>query len=767
MRKMTIPASLLVLSIAGSFSMTSCGTKDNARVISKDSPWYNVATTDFVLPKPPSNDYYTYASDPYYVSNGCVVLVEHEKIGDTESTTYAVHYDDKGNELKTVNISDSLAKNFTDDFSDYEVESSPIFGSGDKYFAVFDVYKEDSYEKTRYFMVDLSTGINSECEDLEDLTSNGWISDYTMLDSGKVVCTYENFTASLSTEIMSLVFLENNESVQQLSVTDILGEENFRLLEMTSEGNKLYLYGGIQGESDEVCYIYDTNSGNVTQKTLATPTQNISVFEGKEYTVTTEGVFDISEKNETDLPLIDFNHCNIRRDLCSGMDVVKIDETGCTLIGTTYDNDDNHVVRKYRFEKTTENPNAGKKVLTVGIIGYVLRMHYISVYDFNCASTEYFIEMKEYFNRDEESAYYSINNGVYSTDEASTMDMSKRSQMIDRLSIDIMSGEGPDILFDAHSIIRFKNSDTLMDMTSLIEKKSKDYTLFDNVISASKTGDELYYIPLVFTVEGIVADKSIAGDKAGFTFDEYEDFVYGPCNGKDPVAKYSTRLQFFNSIFGTMSDLFYDKEGNINLQNDAFYELAKYCKENVPEEPDISGLLDGREPTGPDIADIHNIEHYDTLLFAGGKQAYSLYGLPSYDGRGPMISIKTSVSITASSSNKKGAEEYIDYLLTPEIQKTTAECYYCNPILKDTCIEKCKADIAEHNSYEYNSKMSESQIDSYIALLESARSTDDTDPAVTKIVSEEIQAYFKDQKSIEDVTDTMQNRVTTLINERK
>ena len=61
----------------------------------------------------------------------------------------------------------------------------------------------------------------------------------------------------------------------------------------------------------------------------------------------------------------------------------------------------------------------------------------------------------------------------------------------------------------------------------------------------------------------------------------------------------------------------------------------------------------------------------------------------------------------------------------------------------------------------------EDVVDDYIDALKSANSSNSIDPAIITIVDEEIQAYFAGQKSIEEVTDTIQNRAQTLINERK
>ena len=135
MKKRTIPAALLSVCISVT-GITSCSSKDKARVISKDSPWFNVTTVDFEMPDPPKKDHYTSALDPFYRDGGYDALIEYEDIGDYGSIGYAVRYNDSGKSVDSVNVSEKLNKTFSTDLSEYEIQYGEIFGNSSNSYSV-------------------------------------------------------------------------------------------------------------------------------------------------------------------------------------------------------------------------------------------------------------------------------------------------------------------------------------------------------------------------------------------------------------------------------------------------------------------------------------------------------------------------------------------------------------------------------------------------------------------------------------------------------
>ena len=87
----------------------------------------------------------------------------------------------------------------------------------------------------------------------------------------------------------------------------------------------------------------------------------------------------------------------------------------------------------------------------------------------------------------------------------------------------------------------------------------------------------------------------------------------------------------------------------------------------------------------------------------------------------------------------------------------------------NTSVEKDFANYTSEELVMYNSNtkiLDESVIDDFEAMIASCEDTASLDPAIEKIVYEEIQAYFADQKSIDDVIELINNRVSLYISER-
>jgi ABC-type glycerol-3-phosphate transport system substrate-binding protein len=160
-----------------------------------------------------------------------------------------------------------------------------------------------------------------------------------------------------------------------------------------------------------------------------------------------------------------------------------------------------------------------------------------------------------------------------------------------------------------------------------------------------------------------------------------------------------------------------------------------------------------------------------------------IVGLPTSDGRGPQISMISSVAISAQTSEAEACAAFISTLLSEDIQTEYGTYTDGMPIRissyeasSSTLLERYNTsvdkDFANYTSEElimYNSNtkiLDESVIDDFEAMIASCEDTASLDPAIEKIVYEEIQAYFADQKSIDDVIELINNRVSLYVSER-
>ena len=825
MNKTKIGSLALSAVFLGTTVLGFAGCKKGAgkvKEVAKDAPWYDVKVTTFDTPEGSSTDGYsyfgnyiickddivttyttyddvTYDSMSYIIDYGMDGNIKsqiyiRDLLGDPKDTTAKTSaVDESMKEVETPTTDDDEPDCFVTDDGDtryYEVRN--IFKDGDGYQALISYYDSMDYTEHYYLYASKDESV-SELSALSDIMGNGgWISGIFGMDNGEIGAVIEMWNEKTYESEYSIAVLKGNSVKSQTSLSDLIKDEQINYVESadyTDEGIVLMCYG----EVGMTRYTIDLDTKEVKSDEMSSGYYNTNVADnGVEYYVNESGVFEVKEEkdDEEKTPVISFDDCNILRTDVWGMQVISMSDTGCTMFGSLYDSaSDKSYFKMYEFTKAESNPNAGEKIICIGYTDYISTSVYKAVYDFNEKSDEYFITIDDSYADYEDLEEIWRDGGDTEEDEDRYRKAynEHNSKLMDKLSVDLLAGDAPDIIFGTHPYIQLKDEKFLVDLLPKLDEEFGIDSFFPNVIDVAKTGDNLYAMPLSFEVNGIMADSKEAGDKDGFTFQEYSKFVNDVCNGKDPFGQYLTRMEYFQEIFETMSDLYYDKDGNINLQTDAFYELAEYCKDNVPETFNEEEYYDDYmfedcygENTKADTAYLYNIDSYLNYAYdSKGSKIKELYGMPSYDGRGAVVQVDTSVSISSTSGVQDGAWNFVKSLLEETAQKDMGIESYTNPVNVAACEAVALKTVKDNNersekyikedpqAAQWYRVYKESVVDDYIDALKSATSGYGVDPAIITIVDEEIQAYFAGQKSIEDVTDTIQNRAQTLINERK
>lgn len=825
MNKTKIGSLALSAIFLGTTVLGFAGCKKSAgkvKEVSKDAPWYDVKAITFDTPQGTSENGYSYFGD-YVVCKDDIVTCYYSYNYDTyQDTTYILDYGMDGNIKQQIYIRDlfedvkeTTGKTSAIDESMKEVEAPTtnddepdcfcvddgdttyydvrtVFNDGDGFGAIISYYDSSDYLEHYYKYSSLDDSV-TELDAMNKLMENGgWFSGVFGMDNGELGIILETWDEKTGMSQDSLVIIKGNSIKSQTSISDLIKEDKVSYVNSanyTDEGLVLMIY---VEEKGMVRYTINLDTKEVSSDEMSgSGYYNSSVADnGVEYYVNESGIFEVKDEKEGEekVPVISFDDCNVLRSDVWGMSVLSMSDTECRIFGSVWDNgSDMSYFKMFEFTKADSNPNAGEKIINIGYTDYISNGVYKAIYDFNEKSDEYFITVTDvYANTDDLEELWNNSSNDDDEDKYRKAYNEHNSKLMDKLSVDLLAGDAPDIIFGTQPYIQLKDEKFLVDLMPKIEEDFGSDAFFPNVINVAKTGDNLYSMPLSFEVSGIMANIKDVGDKDGFTFKEYSKFVDEVCNGKDPVGAYMTRMEYFQQVFQTMADLYYDKDGNINLQTDAFYELAEYCKDNVAESFDEEdyysdydyGCYD--DNTKADTAYLYSIDSYLNYAYdSKGSKVKELYGFPSYDGRGAVIQVDVSVSISAMSGVQDGAWDFVKSLLEETAQKDMGIESYTNPVNVAACEAVALKRVKESNeqaekwikqdpsSAQWYRVYKESVVDDYIDALKSATSSNSVDPAIITIVDEEIQAYFVGQKSIEEVTDTIQNRAQTLINERK
>ncbi len=428
---------------------------------------------------------------------------------------------------------------------------------------------------------------------------------------------------------------------------------------------------------------------------------------------------------------------------------------------------------------------AQKEIITLGVLsqGNVFQNQIIQ---FNRSSDKYKIRVK----------YYIDSNAQWT--ETTYLDGMKA------MSADILSGNGADFFsvdgLDIGSLSAkgaFEDLYPYLDASDDISRED----ILENVLEAYTYQDKLTCIPMSFYVETVAAKTSLVGDRRGWTMDDV--IAMTDAHPDAEVMQYASKPTMLQYLLQNSVAEFVDNEkGTCNFHDPEFVKLLEYIN-RFPAEPDFDyeqeesfvGKL--RE----DRLLLYNIylgqaESISEVTQIFGGEPVSFPGYPTVDGEnGTFISSSGAYAVSARSSHKEGAWEFLHTLLTAE--STQEEQYYYGfPVRKkslEALFAKAQEDIyvldEEGNVLldEQGNPVKQSRggisfgpedsieiyapTDEELALLrdliERARPKNQMDMQIMTMIAEECEPFFLGQKTADAVADIIQSRVQLYISENR
>lgn len=811
MKRLLTKAATVLLALTMVFSAASCskktggGNKGNSgKKISDDTPWYDATffEVDDGIDKSREIEYsysnFIGADDKNIVvlTNGSYKVpdnIDWENYNYADYSISVISLIDRATKktVKTIDLNKSLGST--------EYAESARFLNG-KLTVIYTSYDEQTWEMTvKEKDIDLDTG---NVTDTRDVDSTG-VYQRTFNVGDYSVESEANWNNENS--FFNLIIISPDGSRQTVKVSD----ERKSVYEVSaivplSESTALvvaYL------DSGDAYYLLDLKSGKLTETDskeydwLDTNTL-FSTFNGKDgnvYYTTPEGISKIDIKNKTDEELFNYSWCGINRNILTNLQIAEMSEDSFLLSGSRFKMNaftqmagmEEAEFFIIEFTKAAKNPHAGKTILEMySSYGYTDDAVADAILKFNETNDGYYIEVEDRYKT---AADYDYNN-MNSDDEMEAQMLNYSAELSNRLAMDIINGEGPDILMDVSSFGQLCNTNCLKDLTPYIGNPDSG-KYFTNILDASKIDGKLYNLPVCYRVEGIQTDAKYAGSSGmGFTTEEYEKFLKETLNGTDVIV--SGQAMYFAKLFNTMSDRFI-KNGKADFSDPDLATLAEFVKENVREqsmswdEADVNGTgyssyaLYGYNTSENGLAmytDCSGYYYYFRALEQlNGSSA--ILGLPSADGHGPMAGNYTSIAVSAQSANADACGEFVKMLMSDEIQEEIAVEGGFFVLNRDAFRKAGEAAIkyyndqggVEVNMYDQygnmippknNLKFNDGQLDDLENIILSCNAMDFEDAAINLILVEEMQPYFAGQKDLKAVLEVAQDRVQKVLDER-
>ena len=785
-------------------AFTACGSKNGKtgkreRKISSDMPWYEVevAAPDLGLDK--SRETATYYPSMIGMDDKYVFVYTSGRYKDSSEKSDGQDFSSQGNEISVVAVIDRESKETV-----RTIDMMTVHPDGD---AVYSAYYSDgmiigsasSWNDVTLKVKNTEVVIDPETGEVKEVRKAGG----GMPDVGKLVFedyeinTKSNWDGEYGYITLEIISPDGDKKTVELKEPDMniveatavfsLGGDRVMIPGITDNGAVFYevdLATGVtaRGKEEDYSWINVSNLYHVFNSP-----------DGEVYFNSALGVSKIDLSRETTEELLNFSWCNVDRNILINLDLVDVKDNTFQFYGNCYRSGlygtiDGMLYADFMmvtFTKAGTNPHTGKTILELYARGGYMDQAIVNrINKFNETNGEYYIEITDRYPSDSNFTYA----GVNSDDEASEKELNYFSDIGNKLNMDIINGEGPDMFLNISDYSALENDDCLADLSSYAGQLDPE-GYFTNIIDLAKVDGKLYNLPISFGITGIFTDRKYAGKTGvGFTTEEYEKFVKETLNGKDVIT--SGQAYYFAQLFECMKDKFI-VNGKADLTAPEFKIIADYVKNNVPEKSMTRDeIVEGEEYfTGSDIEEssyaINDTcdTYFDYMINVKDLNgASAILGLPSADGRGPVVSPKITIAVSAHAYDLDACGEFIKQLLSDEAQEELAAggdlvlnrkafrnvgleaVDYFNSILLPQRYDSTY--LTDNRELKNKITFTSGHLDDLenCILICSEMSSSDTD--ITKILVEEMPAYFSGQKDLDSVVMIMQDRVQKVLDER-
>lgn len=504
------------------------------------------------------------------------------------------------------------------------------------------------------------------------------------------------------------------------------------------------------------------------------------------------GIGMIDFENNMLTELITFDNTNVNRNQFTEYEILSYTSDKVVLVGkihVPYPGDFNREeLRILTLTRMDANPHEGKTILRIAAIGDV------PLSDSTCEAVVEFNNVSEnsiiFYDTRYEISKTILNN----SDEA--YKASLLQEVNNRLSIDIISGNGPDIIVNAFQNSSLNNDTYLMDLSSYVPEGANQH-----VIDLCKEEDKLYQMPTSYCLQGfMVLPSTMEEGSIGFTYDEYISYVDEVMNGEDLFPNQS-KLDIINMEISMLYNSLLDSEGKLDLQSERFIQMVNFVKDGIVlghfDQLDIQEYIDQNEMNGEDLASIYGERDYyyelsRTATFVTSGNCYDwidlferrrLVGLPSDEERGGGIYVSESIGISSVTPSSEDALLFLNACLEDSSQRLISNEF---PIKNDILDEIIMASIEETNAFfesilQYLSPeeaaaaltyvdsvelYDESYVQDLHDMIDSTSYVYRNNPDVMAVLSEELPAFFEDQKTLDEVIVIIEDRINTMSEEQ-
>lgn len=447
-------------------------------------------------------------------------------------------------------------------------------------------------------------------------------------------------------------------------------------------------------------------------------------------------------------------------------------------------------LRFFHFHREEKNPHAGKNILYLTYIDAPSDdfLHYLTAYNRDAGKKQRIL-IENYSGQ---SALSTPIGSVFGPS------LDEKAKLADQIYLDVIAGDGPDILLNFGSFSQFNTERALVDLNTLIDGSSPlDRSLyFDNIFRAYERNGKLYQMPITFGVTGMAVNSDYVSERTGWTYDEFWEIsktLPSDILMYNKVPQTDLLETLMNGSFSHFLD--YDNQ-KVNFMDPEFAGILDLVKTyGSPKSQGELRLEQDQDPTGTVLNDMQmfiadmlvtinysfkNLSGFAHIEGFGNKKAFFI-GYPNSAGYGAKADNATSIAISQSCPYKDEAWDFLKYLLEDDYQMTCARRMNGFPVNQKAFDANMNYAI-EFNQHEWELKekdpglvtdmiwysihIGQEHVDALKKVIENIHDSCSTDPSALMIIQEEAPGYFTDQRSLDEVINIIQKRAAAVVQER-
>ncbi len=604
--------------------------------------------------------------------------------------------------------------------------------------------------------------LTKQMEEIEAESGNAVISSMVSDEFGNIYLAFEQFILGLD---------ENGEERFRF-----ISDDRIETMNLSSDGQ---LYYSSKGNQTSI-HLLDKETGSLEEsysENYFTHLGSVMYLEENQFTYSDGSncyVYDLETKENT--LLFQWRESVLVGNSIQDI-VVKDENTIYALEGFTGIMETSLIT----LTKTERSQEGEKANLILATMDLPLEVEN-TIQAFNTSNQEYQIIVQEYI--DDELLFFSYNpEEVIAASE--------------RLLIDVTSISPPDmILFSGYASTEqaILESGALVDLSSYLEERGYTQEVFvEGVYEHLFMDEKLYYLPDYFGISTQVADSRIVGEDPGWSLEEALEIANELPEGTEFRYNATKENVLMTLLADTYGDFVDENTATANFNSDAFRSLLRLANESP-----LESRMDGDEKQNMiqdgtlllDRVGIDSLYEFQLIDATFGDIPYTAIGHIGVEGNGAKIYTGgDSVAIHSESKYKEATVDFIIALLEEdtrngfsilqeEYEKIVARemtASYEQDSNGDTLLDDQGNPVQKAKiTYNYTNGF---QVDVYAAteedlatfeILLQGISTESTsnDSAIYSIVREEAASYFSGQKSLDEVIDIIQNRVTLYLEEQ-